>query len=118
MKLLWLGAPSRDNDKSIAEIQLFAEENASPVITAKTVAGAIYGENDTLTDTKANLTDGDVSTVWMPFAARASQAIILDMKERKELTGMIVTLSGDCRDHRHYCQLPLHGCEQNGLVLQ
>lgn len=61
-------------------------------VTASTTGGAIYDEDGNMTDTRANLTDGKLDTVWTPFASRASQAIILDMQQKQELTGMIVTL--------------------------
>ena len=65
-------------------------QEQSPIIDC--VGGAIYSADGILTDTKANLTDNDYCTCWTPFAPIGTQTFIMDMQEKKNLTGIIVTL--------------------------
>ena len=49
---------------------------------------AVYSADGKLRDSVSCLFDGDISTVWEPFAPEATQTITLDLKEKKELTGI------------------------------
>ena len=54
--------------------------------------GCIYTSDTKMTDTAANLTDNDLSTVWTPFAPEATQTVRLDLKEEKYVTGLDIIL--------------------------
>ncbi len=52
----------------------------------------IYVTDTNMKDTAKNLTDNDLSTVWTPFAAEATQTVKLDLGEEKQLYGLDIIL--------------------------
>ena len=54
--------------------------------------GCIYTTDTKMKNTAENLTDNDLSTVWTPFAAEATQTVKLDLKEEKYVTGLNIIL--------------------------
>ena len=64
----------------------FEGELQSPGIFC--TGGYKYNAFDESKDTAKNVTDGDLSTVWTPFAPEATQTFIFDLYEIKEVYGM------------------------------
>ena len=59
------------------------------------VGSMIYDASGTMTDTAPNLTDGDLSTEWRPFSSEATQTILLDLEQERNLTALNVILGKD-----------------------
>ncbi len=59
------------------------------------VGGYVYSSYGKGSDTVSNLTDGDISTEWKPFASESTQTVIMDMYGSKNLGGIEIVSGKD-----------------------
>ena len=65
-------------------------EKQTPGVTS--TGSYIYSADGVGSDTKKNLTDGSYETEWVPYGPIATQTIVMDLYEAKELYGIHVFL--------------------------
>ena len=78
------------NRAEAAELPTYAGDLQTPDVWC--TGSCIYTTDTKMKDTVNNLTDNDLSTVWTPFAAEATQTVKLDLKEEKYVSGINIIL--------------------------